>query len=376
MKKTWIFLSLLLFLIVGAILVSETQKPQTTDTKAAVKNAKLFLLPAQLNMSGEQTLQLWVTSDAPVAFARAELSFNKSLIKLSQPISLTDTDLGTTVTLTTPADASTSGKIVVAVAKDATSSASTPTGTFQLATLTFSPNTTRTNRSTSLQINTTRSQLIADDTSVFTLRAGNASILVNPTANTSITPTPTPSGNQQSLNFTVKLAGVTDGSADGAKIAVKFVNRDSMITQLSAPLSLTHTGNGVYQTTAIIANPFPAGTQLRVKIKGEKHISVQFCKQSGQTGLCADTEYITVPNPSPATLTFDFTGIPLPPGDLPSQDGQANRADFDKLTPLMSKICATLTAEEKLVGDVDYNGCVTVRDVFLILQSLETRYDE
>lgn len=180
----------------------------------------------------------------------------------------------------------------------------------------------------------------------------------------------------QTMKLRVKLAGVTDGSAEGTKISVKFVKKDGSVLQLSELLALTYAGSGIYNASAVISNPFAGGTQMRIKIKGEKHVAIEFCRQSGQTGPCGDNEYITVANPFQTDYIFDFTGIPLPPGDLTVQDGQANRADLDKLTALMSKLCENLTIAEKIMGDVDYNGCVNVRDVFLILQTLETRFDE
>lgn len=186
-------------------------------------------------------------------------------------------------------------------------------------------------------------------------------------------PTPTQISNptSQTLEFRVKLAGVTGAEAQGAKIGVKFYLKDGTVRQLSSPLTLTHQAGGVYKTSAVITNPFPSGTQFRIHIKGEKHIAITFCRQTGQTSRCADGEFITA-----GPTTFDFTGIPLPAGDLPVQDGRADMGDLNKLRPLMSKICSSLTTAEKLIGDVNYDGCVTVRDIFLMLQTLETRYDE
>lgn len=190
------------------------------------------------------------------------------------------------------------------------------------------------------------------------------------------TPTPTPTPAPQTMNFLVKLAGVSDGSAEGAKISVKFQKRDGTVTQLSQPLVLNQISSqaGVYQASVVLNNPMPAGTQFRIIIKGEKHISVKFCRQVGQTAPCGDNEYITASN----SLVYgvDLTGIPLPPGDLAQQDGKADAADFEKIMTLMNKSCAGLTAQEKLTGDVDYNGCVNVRDAFLMRQTLQTRYDE
>lgn len=191
------------------------------------------------------------------------------------------------------------------------------------------------------------------------------------------TPTPTPViPSVQTIDIRMKLAGVTDGSAEGAKVNIKFVKLGGETVQLSTALPITHIGSGVYKAVADITNPFASGTKFTIKIKGEKHSSVQFCKQVGQTGPCADNEFITVPSPVPHGYGFDLTGNPLPPGDVKVQDGKVDVADFAKIKSLMLKLCSSLTVEDKLIGDLDYNGCVNVRDVFLIRQTLETRYDE
>lgn len=202
-------------------------------------------------------------------------------------------------------------------------------------------------------------------------------ILVCPTKTPTPTVSPTPiiSGSQV-IDIRIKLAGVTDGSANGAKVGIKFVKLGGETLQLSSALPLVHIGNGVYKAEATLSNTLPFGTKFRIKVKGEKHLTSEFCYQVGQTGPCKDNEYITMPNFIAQTYGFDFTGIPLRPGDVPPQDGKVDATDFTAIKSLMSKLCADLTAQDKLKADLDYNGCVTVKDIFLIRQTLETRYDE
>ena len=78
-------------------------------------------------------------------------------------------------------------------------------------------------------------------------------------------------------------------------------------------------------------------------------------------------------SPSPV---FDFTGLSLDPGDLPPQDFKADLADLDIIRSLLSKPCSALTPQDKKAGDLDYNGCVDIGDVYLMRKTLETRYDE
>lgn len=191
------------------------------------------------------------------------------------------------------------------------------------------------------------------------------------------TPSPTPIPNiKQTLELKVKLAGVTDAKAESAKIAVKLYKKDGTIQQLSAPLTLAYVSNGIYKATAILTNPFPAETQFTIKIKGEKHVAIKFCKQVGQTGPCNESEYITVPNPVPLTYGFDLTGIPLPPGDLSPQDGSVTQSDLTRLIALKSIFSADQTADDKRIGDLNYDGTINSFDLFLILQTLMTRHDE
>ncbi len=196
-------------------------------------------------------------------------------------------------------------------------------------------------------------------------------------------PTPTPTPYPQTMQFWVKLAGVTDNSANGALIHVKFYLKDGSILQLPAlPLSymqVTTSGGpvGIYTATTTISNPLPAGTQYRVQIKGEKHIAVRFCKEVGQTGPCDDNDYITMPtnDPQGAYYILNFTSIPLPAGDL-NQDGAADSADVKLFTDLWHKPPSQLTPADYKLADVDYSGSIDQFDLIRILQTLSTRYDE
>ncbi len=183
--------------------------------------------------------------------------------------------------------------------------------------------------------------------------------------------------NPQTVTFNVKLGGVTGDSAQGAKIAVKFLTREGAILQFNQPLSLTYTGNGIYQATAVLTNPFPSGTAFTVSVKGEKHLAVRFCQQTGQDAPCAGGTYITVPDPIPLTYGFDFTGRPLPPGDIYPQDGQVDQTDINRMVNLLSKPASGLTAQDLVTGDLNYDGVINGYDLFLLMQTARTqRYDE
>lgn len=191
----------------------------------------------------------------------------------------------------------------------------------------------------------------------------------------SLTPTPTPTPMPQNLEFLVKLGGVTGNSATGAQINVKFNKSDGTTLPFTSPLTLSYVSDGVYKADAVLTNPFPAGTKYTVQIKGEKHAAITFTHQSSQTNQCSDSAYITEPNPVPQAMTFDFSGVPLPPGDTNPQDGQVDQTDINHIVTLMGKSSGSLTPQDLLTGDLNYDGKIDVNDLFWIYKTLQTRCD-
>ena len=180
----------------------------------------------------------------------------------------------------------------------------------------------------------------------------------------------------QTFDFRLSLNGVEDNAAEGAQINLKFYLKDGTIKSLETPLTLSHVYGGVYQALATIDNPLPPETQFRIKVKGEKHVSTQFCRSSGQTDRCADNEYMTTPNPLQDKLSFYFADLPLPPGDLPPQDGKTDMSDLNRIKTLMGISQSNLTPEDLTIGDLNYDGHINVYDAFLILKTMEIRYDD
>ena len=188
------------------------------------------------------------------------------------------------------------------------------------------------------------------------------------------TPTPTPPPKVDGVEFRIKFSGVTGGAAEGAGVTARFVRSDLDVQ--TSPIRFHHIGDGVYQAVATLSGTLslPAGPGYTIIMKGEKHVARKFCKQSGQTSPCQGNESMTITaSPSPV---FDFTGLSLDPGDLPPQDFKADLADLDIIRSLLSKPCSALTPQDKKAGDLDYNGCVDIGDVYLMRKTLETRYDE
>lgn len=214
--------------------------------------------------------------------------------------------------------------------------------------------------------------------------ASGTCVKTNGTSNCSGSPSPSPTPQPQVLNFLIKFVGVAEGSADGAGVSATFQSSEN--TYVTPPLTAHYIANGIYRISFIPSNPFPNVTfngqqqvalKYLISLKGEKHLKTKFCSNTGIITRCNQTASFSDGMFIDATGgTYDFTSFPLEPGDLYPQNGLANSSDFVKIKNLMDKPCANLTVLEKLTGDLDYNGCINVRDAFLMRQTLQTRYDE
>ena len=195
----------------------------------------------------------------------------------------------------------------------------------------------------------------------------------------------------QNFIFKVKLAGVADEQAENAKMQVRFRNK-SLSIDYATIVTLHHVGGGVYEANfGFDSEPggppvLPNSTGYTIYLKAEKHIAKKICALT-QTERCTSDGNILINGGNlyegtpdgiskPSPQVFDVTALPLEPGDLPVQDGVANGNDFAKIKGLLTKSCSELTVQEKYTADLDYNGCINIRDAFLMRKTLETKYDE
>lgn len=177
----------------------------------------------------------------------------------------------------------------------------------------------------------------------------------------------------QPMKFRIKLAGVTGAEAVAKTITIRFYLQDGRIMEFLTPLTLSYLGDGIYEAGGTLTNPLPANTAFSIGVKGEKHLRLRFCQYSGQTDPCVYGQTMTHFQATP--VTFDFTGRPLPAGDL-NKDNQISAADITLMTDIFKKTSSQITPEDKVVADVNYDGYVDNFDLNLLLQSLSTRYDE
>jgi hypothetical protein len=180
----------------------------------------------------------------------------------------------------------------------------------------------------------------------------------------------------------LKFQGVNDDSAHLSRVAVRFVSgalvNYPLGLTLFSPQPVVYVGQGVYRLNfGVWSADLPPASDFALIIKGEKHLGVKFCSASGQTSHCAGTNTgkIAFPANPGQMVNLDFTGIPLPPGDVNPQDGYADINDLNIVKGLLSKSCSALTDEDRLMGDLDFSGCVNTKDIFLMLQNM-SKFDE
>lgn len=180
----------------------------------------------------------------------------------------------------------------------------------------------------------------------------------------------------------VKFEGVSDGSADGATVALRFVQKGSPNTlgYSTDPINVYYVSDsdGIYEATFNLNNKSLApGNNYNVYVKGEKDIAEKFCRSNGQSGRCklVDDGKVSITSTT-KEQDLDFTGLPLEPGDLYPQDGQVDMQDFAKITDRMNKLSTDLTDEDKKTADLNYDGTVNGLDAGLLLHTLQTRYEE
>ncbi len=208
-------------------------------------------------------------------------------------------------------------------------------------------------------------------------------------------PTTTPPGGTppptvRPFEILFKFEGVNDDGAsfaklgeNYAKVVVKFLGSklNYALGFVTPPIPVDYVGNGIYALHfGVWSADLPEGNDYSITLKGEKHVATKFCLPSGQTTRCTLPGIIALPSDPLSKVNLTFTGIPLQPGDVFPQDGAVTTlgtgSDFARLLVLLAKSPASLTSQDLLTGDLDYNGVINIRDLFLLRQTLQTRYDE
>lgn len=171
------------------------------------------------------------------------------------------------------------------------------------------------------------------------------------------------------INFKIKFNGVGVSSPD-QKVIVRILK--GSLDQETPNVNVTSDANGIYSGTANF--DVPAGSGYAIFIKGPKHLARKFCTNN-QERFCARPGTLTL---AAGANSFDFSKLNLEPGDLHDpnrggkQDGVANSVDISLAT---ARAASTDPADLE-IADVDFDGQMSWHDVSLILNTIESRYED
>jgi len=181
------------------------------------------------------------------------------------------------------------------------------------------------------------------------------------------TPTPTPPPGEVKIKFRVKFEGVYDKKGN-QNVRLK-IGKDQAILQELSDVILTSDDQGVYESPLLtLSSAVTSGSNYYILIKGPKHLQVKFCQNSGQSRPCTNG-MISLNN---GENILDFTGYPLPGGDLPPQDGIVNAMDavamvnclFDSSSQCINK------------ADLNFDGAVNTMDINIMNNTIYSRWED
>jgi len=193
-----------------------------------------------------------------------------------------------------------------------------------------------------------------------------------PTPRPTFTPTPTPPPGEVKIKVKVKFAGVTE-KRPGQKVKIKVgrisaIGATSILQELNDVI-LEADNSGVYESQTItLSSAVLKGSSYYLLLKGPKHLQVRFCQNSGQTRPCSKGD-IRLEN---GENILDFTGYPLPGGDLPPQDGVVNAIDAVALTNCFFQTSAQCLEK----ADLNFDGIVNTMDMNIMNNTIYSRWED
>lgn len=189
-KITQLIILFFLFLSLGVV-VKAVSYVQSLIGRASTEPAYIFIRPENGVLDPTGTVELWLSTNQPVAFSHVELTFDPSLIHMTQAI--TPTSLTRIVKQSTPTEANANGRIVLAQALDPSQLTSPPSGSFKLATIALAAATDATDLTTTLNIPVISVQIVSLNESTLSPTTTGSTLIINPAPSPTSTPIPTPS---------------------------------------------------------------------------------------------------------------------------------------------------------------------------------------
>jgi len=98
-------------------------------------------------------------------------------------------------------------------------------------------------------------------------------------------------------------------------------------------------------------------------------LQARYCQNSGQSQPCTGGR-ITLNN---GENVLDFSGYPLPGGDLPPQDGVVNAIDAVALTNCFETPTSRACLDK---ADLNLDGVISVADQIIMNNTIYTRWED
>ncbi len=189
-----------------------------------------------------------------------------------------------------------------------------------------------------------------------------------------ITATPQITGTVSKITMKIKLQGVAQKRAAEVTIPVKVTIAGANLPREGVSQSVKFTLGEAGVWTGTFENPYVfSGSNYIVYIKGPKHIQKKICvvnptELNPGTYRCQKGEIRLQGGDN----NLDFTGITMPIGDLPEQNGVVNSGDITLIRTSLGKSDETSLS----LADVNYDGVVNTQDFSLLIEALEVRPDD
>ncbi|KKS95427.1 MAG: hypothetical protein UV73_C0018G0040 [Candidatus Gottesmanbacteria bacterium GW2011_GWA2_43_14] len=337
-----------------------------------------------------------------IAFGRVVFTFDPVKINLASEIT-TNPNLSTIVEKTTAASANSTGRAVVVIAASPTDTL--PSGSFEFASVTFT-SVTQAADQTTVNFDSADMQIVDGTGTERTISVSSLGLELNggePPSPTPTTepgePTPTPTDVPGDVPL-LKFSAILNHTQNNPDLYFKLRVKDDLFflaNEISQSPSCQTAGpgekdyivpmravNGIYQPTNLplvadtpsgtIADVTPEGYVVLAGIAPDNYYTLML-----KTEKFRGTEVVRHLNlASGQNGVYDWTGIPLEPGDLPDpntnflQDCTVNAIDISLIVSRIGQTGAT----DLFVADVNFDGIVNGNDVSKVVNTLSTKPDD
>jgi hypothetical protein len=166
-------------LVVGFFIARAIQQPQTTTINAGGIHARVSLVPSPAHLPPDSFVQLWVTTDSSLTTGQFDIRFDPTKVIVVDAKPPAASTIAGGITVTSPSQANTSGKLMIIFSQAPAKNVSAPSGTFELVNITFRVKSTKINDSTDVSLVSQNTKLFHEATPFVNSVLSNTTLLLN-----------------------------------------------------------------------------------------------------------------------------------------------------------------------------------------------------